>query len=114
MSDLDIQKLLKKLVRDRDKTLPLLLAIAGNGLKAFPGAGTLAGGFLHAIAYGLIFDALGKAVARTLDLQGELSQPFADRLYKEKLGENVEKRARDIIQMALEVNREKNNGAARD
>ena len=114
VSDLEIQKLLKMTARDRDKTLPLLLAIAGNGLKAFPGVGTVAGGFMHAVAYGMIFDALGKAVARTLELQGELSPVFADRLYKEKLGENVEKRARAVIRMALEAGREKAADASRD
>lgn len=109
--DIDIQKLLKRATRDRDKTLPLLLAIAGNGLKAFPGAGTLAGGLMHAVAYGLIFDALGSAVAKTLELQGELAPVFTDRIYKEKLGENVEKRARDIIRVALEARQEKGPAA---
>lgn len=44
----------------------LLLAVAGNALKAFPGLGTLGGGLLHAVAYGLIFDSLGRALAQTL------------------------------------------------
>ena len=35
------------------KALPLSLAVAGNGLKAFPGVGTVAGGIAHAVAYGL-------------------------------------------------------------
>ena len=69
---------------------------------------------MHAVAYGMIFDALGKAVARTLELQGELSPVFADRLYKEKLGENVEKRARAVIRMALEAGREKAADTSRD
>lgn len=44
----------------------VLLAIAGNGLKAFPGLGTLGGGLVHAVAYGLLFDALGRAAAQSL------------------------------------------------
>lgn len=44
----------------------LVLAIAGNALKAFPGLGTIGGGAVHAIAYGLVFDGLGRAVATTL------------------------------------------------
>ena len=44
------------------KALPLSLAVAGNGLKAFPGVGTVAGGLVHAVAYGLIFDALGRSL----------------------------------------------------
>lgn len=44
----------------------LVLAIAGNALKAFPGLGTVGGGLVHAVAYALIFDSLGRAVADTL------------------------------------------------
>jgi uncharacterized protein len=44
----------------------LALAIVGNALKAFPGLGTIGGGAVHAVAYGLIFDSLGHAVAQTL------------------------------------------------
>jgi hypothetical protein len=44
----------------------ITLAIAGNALKAFPGFGTIGGGLVHAVAYGLVFDALGRAVAATL------------------------------------------------
>jgi uncharacterized protein len=44
----------------------VLLAIAGNALKAFPGLGTLGGGLVHALAYGLLFDALGRAAAQAL------------------------------------------------
>lgn len=44
----------------------IVLAIAGNALKAFPGAGTLGGGLVHTLAYGLIFDSLGRALAATL------------------------------------------------
>jgi hypothetical protein len=44
----------------------LVLAIAGNALKAFPGLGTVGGGLVHAVAYALIFDSLGRAVAETL------------------------------------------------
>ena len=36
----------------------IVLAVAGNALKAFPGLGTLGGGVLHAFAYALIFDSM--------------------------------------------------------
>lgn len=45
----------------------IVLAIAGNAAKAFPGLGTLGGGLLHAVAYGMIFVSLGRAVAETLE-----------------------------------------------
>ncbi len=44
----------------------LILAIVGNALKAFPGLGTVSGGLVHAVAYAMIFDSLGRAVAETL------------------------------------------------
>lgn len=44
----------------------LVLTIAGNVLKAFPGIGTAGGGLVHALAYAMIFDSLGRAVADTL------------------------------------------------
>jgi hypothetical protein len=44
----------------------LILAIVGNAMKAFPGLGTVGGGLVHAVAYAMIFDSLGRAVAETL------------------------------------------------
>ena len=63
VSELDIDQFLNFSQGGVNKSIPLLLAVAGNGLKAFPGVGTVAGGLVHAGAYGLIFDALGHAVA---------------------------------------------------
>ncbi|WP_237711748.1 hypothetical protein [Rhodanobacter sp. 115] len=42
----------------------IVLAVAGNALKAFPGLGTLGGGVLHAFAYALIFDSMGPRAVR--------------------------------------------------
>ncbi|MCB1569195.1 MAG: GTP-binding protein HSR1, partial [Xanthomonadales bacterium] len=71
----------------------ITLAVVGNALKAFPGFGTLGGGIVHAVAYGLIFDSLGHALAdtlahtRTLDrdatvaaFQQRIKAPSAERL----------------------------------
>lgn len=71
----------------------IVLAIAGNALKAFPGAGTLGGGLVHTLAYGLIFDSLGRALAATLAegraadreatlaaFRAELERPAGDRV----------------------------------
>ncbi len=73
--------------------LPLSLALAGNALKAFPGIGTLTGGIVHAVAYGLIFESLGHAVARTLEIRGELNPLVAARTLEEQLSEHIESRA---------------------
>lgn len=91
--DIDLDALLARAGGTVRSSTAITLAIAGNALKAFPGAGTLGGGLVHALAYGLIFDALGRAVAVTLaetrrfdreaTLQrftAELQAPAGDRL----------------------------------
>ncbi|MCK5696583.1 MAG: GTPase domain-containing protein [Gammaproteobacteria bacterium] len=102
-TDIDANKLLELIKSRMDKTLPLLLAIAGNGLKAFPGIGTVSGGLMHAVAYGMIFDTLGHSVARTLEVTGELSPVLISDLYEEQLSENIESRTKDFIKLALKL-----------
>jgi hypothetical protein len=82
--------------------LPLSLAVAGNGLKAFPGVGTVAGGFVHAVAYGLIFDALGRSLVLTLSKYGELRPDDAAREFEDGISEHMEKGVRRVARMALE------------
>lgn len=55
----------------------IVLAVAGNALKAFPGLGTLGGGVLHAFAYSLIFDSMGRALAASLAERRTLDQSDA-------------------------------------
>jgi hypothetical protein len=68
----------------------ITLAIAGNAMKAFPGLGTVSGGVVHAIAYGMIFDSLGKAAAATLASRGALRPYPAAVAFEELLHENLE------------------------
>ena len=77
----------------------LLLAVSGNALKAFPGIGTLAGGALHAIAYGIIFRTLGRALSLTLATRGELHPMQTARLFEERLGGDLETSARDLARV---------------
>jgi len=83
----------------------IILAVAGNALKAFPGVGTLVGGLAQAVAYGLIFEALGKAVAQSLESRGALRPAQAVQVFEESLSENLEARARRFARLALEVAR---------
>ena len=110
---MDIQQFLTFVTRHVGKTLPLMLAVAGNGLKAFPGIGTLAGGLVHAVAYGLIFDSLGRAVIQTLETRGELNPAPAALIFEEKLGEDLEPRARLFAKLAL-AGRGKGDQGAKD
>ena len=89
------------------KSVPLLMAVAGNGLKAFPGIGTVTGGLVHAVAYGIIFDALGRAIIKTLEHRGQLKPAPASLTFKEMLGENLESRAKLFARLVLDSNKTK-------
>ncbi|MEN8166174.1 MAG: GTP-binding protein, partial [Pseudomonadota bacterium] len=69
---------------------------------AFPGAGTLAGGILHAIAYGYLFEALGRGVATSLATRGELHPLQAANQFKESLGEDLRASSQHYAKLALE------------
>ena len=104
--DLDIEEFLSLSQSRVGRALPLTLAVAGNGLKAFPGIGTVAGGFVHAVAYGLIFDALGRSLVQTLSKHGELLPDVAAKEFEEGINEHVEAGVRRIARMALEEKRD--------
>jgi uncharacterized protein (DUF697 family) len=104
--DLDIEEFLNLSQSRVGRALPLTLAVAGNGLKAFPGIGTVAGGFVHAVAYGLIFDALGRSLVQTLSKHGELLPEVAAKEFEEGINEHVEAGVRRIARMALEEKRD--------
>lgn len=99
---LDIDKLLDFSSGQLKKSTPLLLAVAGNGMKAFPGIGTVTGGLTHAVAYGLIFDALGRAINTTLQQRGKLQAAPAALSFKEMLNEDLEKRAKIFARLVID------------
>jgi hypothetical protein len=100
--EIDVGRLLKLSQGYVGRSLPILLAVAGNALKAFPGVGTIAGGLTHAVAYGLIFDALGNGLRASLDEGGELRPAAAARKFQENLGEDLGARTVRIARLALE------------
>lgn len=108
--DLDIEEFLSLSQSRVGRALPLTLAVAGNGLKAFPGVGTVAGGLVHAVAYGLIFDALGRSLVHSLARHGELRPEAAAREFEEDLSEHLESGVRQVARMALSVERERRDG----
>lgn len=108
--DLDIQKFLDIAQGYVGRAVPLLFAISGNVLKAFPGVGTLAGGLTHAVAYGLIFDALGKGLVQSLETTGELRPAAAARKVGDELGDDVGRKARRLARLALEARRLEREG----
>lgn len=82
---IDIDGLVDRAGRTLRTTTAVVLAIAGNAAKAFPGIGTLGGGVAHAVAYGMIFDSLGRAVAETLAVAGRLDGDAAAEAFAERL-----------------------------
>ena len=100
--DLDVEEFLSMGQSRVGRALPLSMAVAGNGLKAFPGLGTVVGGLAHAVAYGLIFDALGRSLVLTLARHGELVAETAAKEFEEGISEHLEAGVRRIAKMALD------------
>jgi GTP-binding protein EngB required for normal cell division len=100
--DLDVEEFLSLSQSRAGRMLPLSLAVAGNALKAFPGIGTVAGGVVHAVAYGLIFDALGRSLVHTLAKYGELLPEEAAKEFEDGIGEHIEAGVRQVAKMALD------------
>lgn len=105
VSKVDTELLLELAQQHVGRAHTLILAVAGNALKAFPGIGTLAGGALHAVAYGIIFRTLGRALTTTLATRGELHPRQTAKLFQEELGEDLEKPAKSLARLVLEDSR---------
>jgi len=100
--DLDVEEFLNLSQSRVGRALPLSLAVAGNGLKAFPGVGTVAGGLVHAVAYGLIFDALGRSLVQTLSRHGTFIPEVAAREFEEGINDQLEAGVRRVASLAVE------------
>ncbi|WP_419619850.1 GTPase [Thiolapillus sp.] len=98
----DLDLLLELIQKRVSKQTTLLLAVAGNALKAFPGVGTVAGGLLHAVVYGFLFDALGKSIAASLDSRGELHPLQVANQFEDQLGEDIKTSAVRYARMAFQ------------
>ncbi|HEX3896672.1 MAG TPA: GTPase [Rudaea sp.] len=103
--DVDIDAFLGQVKLTVRTSASIVLAIAGNALKAFPGLGTLGGGVLHAIAYGLIFDSLGRAVAKTFREQRSLDSSTAQAALSDFLATASTERMRQIARYALDADK---------
>lgn len=105
--DLDLDRLVEHaggLVRT---STSITLAIAGNALKAFPGLGTISGGLLHAVAYGLIFDSLGRAVATTLEQTKSLDRTATLNAFEAELQRPGRERLELLVGIARDALRER-------
>jgi hypothetical protein len=103
--EIDIDALLSRVGLTVRNTTAIVLAIAGNAMKAFPGLGTLGGGVLHAIAYGLVFDSLGRALAETLAAHASLDVADVETRVRALLAEPARDRVERVARLALDVAR---------
>jgi hypothetical protein len=79
----------------------ITLAIAGNALKAFPGLGTVSGGLVRAVAYGMIFDSLGKAASETMASRGAFRPYPAAEAFEDLLNDHLESGAVHFAKLAI-------------
>jgi small GTP-binding protein len=105
--EVDVEYFIDLASQNVGKRMTLLLAMTGNVLKAFPGVGTVTGGVIHAVAYGLVFEGLGKAVLKTLQESGTLKTVEALDYFEEALSGDLESRAKYFARLALEEFRKK-------
>jgi hypothetical protein len=84
-------------------SVSLILAVAGNALKSFPGLGTAAGGITHAVSYGMIFNALGNAVLESVTSLGTLDAQATQQKFEENLLGPAQNLAKDLAKMALKI-----------
>ena len=103
---MDTDRLLELVQKRVARSTTVMLAVLGNALKAFPGIGTLAGGLVHAAAYGMIFESLGRALAESMDSRGALRPAQAAQVFEEHLSENLQTSARRFARLALDLKRE--------
>lgn len=101
VSQLDTELLLKLVQQHVGKARTILLAVAGNALKAFPGLGTLVGGALHAVAYGIVFRTLGQALNTTLATRGEVHPRQTAKLFQEKMSGDLDTSARQLAKLVV-------------
>ncbi len=103
--ELEIESMVSRLGLTVRNTAAVVLAIAGNAFKAFPGLGTLGGGVLHAIAYGLVFDSVGHALAATLAERAEFDAEEIERKVRMMLTEPARDRMERVARLVIDSTR---------
>lgn len=103
---IDVDGLIDRIGTTLRTSTAVVLAIAGNAAKAFPGLGTLGGGLAHAVAYGLIFDSLGRALATTLAEGGPLDPERTAQAFAEQVTRAPARRVLQLVAEALTRGRE--------
>lgn len=103
VKEIDLQALVDAAGSKVKSHLTIILALAGNVCKAFPGIGTVLGGASHAVAYGLVFESLGRATLQALNQNNKdaLNTQNIVKNFEEQLNYDLEKRAQSLVRIAL-------------
>jgi len=101
VKDIEIESFLELAGGKGRNMTAITLAIAGNAFKAFPGVGTISGGVIHAVAYGMIFDSLGRAAAETMASRGELRPYPAAEAFEDLMHDHLESGAVRFAKFAI-------------
>lgn len=112
VSDLEIESFLKQARLTLRTSASIVLAVAGNALKAFPGLGTLGGGVLQAFAYALIFDSLGHALARSFAAHRALDSDAANAALRDLLADRNRARLAHLASLTRHALRHDEEDAA--
>ena len=107
VTDVEVEHLLRQVRLTLRTGTTVVLAVAGNAMKAFPGLGTLGGGVLHAFAYALIFDSLGRALAASLAERQALDQADAGARLHDLLADAGTSRLRQLAELTGEALRDR-------
>lgn len=97
----DLESTLAMLNDKMKKELAIILALVGNVCKAFPGVGTVAGGAMHAVAYGLIFESLGKAMAACLEKYHGIDHKQLASELEGQINDNLQARALSLAKAVI-------------
>lgn len=96
LREMDLNLMIERATAKASTKWTLTLALAGNICKAFPGLGTVLGGASHAVAYGLIFESLGRAAIDALE-SGSFDTQQVLQHFEEQLNHDLEKRAKSLV-----------------
>jgi len=99
--EVDLDRFVERAGSRLGRLTGITLAVAGNALKAFPGVGTLAGGAVHAVAYGLIFNSLGRAIAACLADRAELDTEYILERVEQSTESDLAAGAKRLARIAL-------------
>jgi len=107
LRDIDVDRFLSLAGSRLRNATSITLAVGGNALKAFPGIGTVSGALVHAVAYGMIFESIGNAVARALENSEHWQSDQTAESFEEHLLGHLETHSKDFAKLALQLSRSK-------